>query len=276
MTNRWIPVVLVTFIVGVIPSCLFPSLDWLSTRTVDAGALSPAVDAAGADSEAALDGSGCPGHEEPRAVRVDAELCIDATEVTRGQYARFIAHADAAALQLPAGCGPNLNLTPGEWSTHQVPADAPVVFVDWCQAFAYCAWAGKRMCGRLGGGSTPFDRANDATASQWFLACSSSGQRAFPYGSSFERSTCNTNGAAGGPSAVGSSTSCTTPAGALDMSGNVYEWEDSCRDEAPVPACHIRGGSWGSDGEGASCAFTGLEQLRTLQGPDIGIRCCSP
>jgi sulfatase modifying factor 1 len=119
--------------------------------------------------------------------------CIDATEVTNGQYAEFLdadpllSHPPAS---LPEGCGfktsyePDGGLAAGR-STY------PVTYVDWCDAFAYCAWAGKRLCGAINGDANPCDALEDATTSLWYNACSKGGTQAYPYGESYSATTCN-------------------------------------------------------------------------------------
>src|SRR5262249_40663852 len=112
------------------------------------------------------------------------------------------------------------------------PADRPVHAVDWCDAFAYCAWAGKRLCGRIAGGSVDPTFGTDlASESEWYNACSRGGQHAYPYGDTYDPRACNglEYGAGTGPQLpVGSLSSCTGGfAGLFDMSGNVSEWEDS-------------------------------------------------
>jgi hypothetical protein len=64
--------------------------------------------------------------------------------------------------------------------------------VDWCDARAYCQWAGKRLCGRPGGGSAPFDELASPTASEWYFACSRGGKRPYPYGLTFQDWACAT------------------------------------------------------------------------------------
>jgi hypothetical protein len=45
-----------------------------------------------------------------------------------------------------------------------------VVYVDWCGAYAYCAWAGKHLCGAIGGGPTPYSHETDPTLYEAFAA----------------------------------------------------------------------------------------------------------
>jgi len=79
-----------------------------------------------------------------------------------------------------------------------------------------------------------------------------------------------------------------------DLSGNVYEWEDSCYDTIHLdlsgnaikgsPACYVRGGAFDSYGmsgysgifsEGMKCREGGADR-RAATEPDVGFRCCSP
>ena len=120
--------------------------------------------------------------------RVDGgSYCVDATEVTKRMYEQFLAASPSAANQ-PAGC---------EWnSTYGPPGpgpggpDLPATYVDWCDAHAYCAWAGKRLCGAIEGGSLPFDEAAQSNQSQWYMACSRGGELDFPYGDYSDSTAC--------------------------------------------------------------------------------------
>src|SRR5262249_6416251 len=76
-------------------------------------------------------------------------FCIDATEVTNGAYKAFLAASPDPSAQ-PAFCGWNTDYSP---SSFYGPDDHPVVYVDWCDAYAYCEAAGKRLCGAIGGGA---------------------------------------------------------------------------------------------------------------------------
>jgi hypothetical protein len=91
--------------------------------------------------------------------------CIDSTEVTNAHYAAFLAMSPTPSSGWPA---------PVDQGRH------PVTFVDWCDAFAFCRWAGKRLCGKIGdGANAPADLAN-AAKSQWFNACTAGGTKAYP------------------------------------------------------------------------------------------------
>lgn len=159
---------------------------------------------------------------DPQADPSSSEYCASKTTFAPG-YVKKDYYSD----DHPDGCRPD--------NTHYDPVahgDLPVVCVDWCDAVAYCRWAGKRLCGRIGGGRF-FGSANDdfqnPNVSQWFNACSNGGTTAFPYGNEWVTGACN----AGPDTApVGQTPGCHGAAspfdGVFDMSGNVAEWEDNC------------------------------------------------
>lgn len=203
--------------------------------------------------------------------------CIDSTEVTNEDYAAFIATSPQATAQ-PAEClwntgfYPSLGLPSGK-ETH------PVVGVDWCDARAYCAWAGKHLCGKIGGGPNLYADAADATKSQWFAACSADATRAFPYGDTYAASTCNGwDYGLAHAIPVGAASACEGGyPGVMDMSGNVWEWEDSCTAATgSSDECRLRGGSFYFDASGLGCTSVNYTlPLRNTQSEAVGFRCCA-
>jgi formylglycine-generating enzyme required for sulfatase activity len=218
----------------------------------------------------------CPGSAGPPSVRVTSSrgsFCIDATEVTNDDYAKFLA-APRATDFVPDICDGDSSLTPSNaWPAAAGAGRDPVGFVDWCDADAYCAWAGKALCAGLDG--APAD-AQDPTNSRWSLACGGASTRAFPYGDSYAPGTCNDSAPSGGIAAVASHAACVGGyAGLFDMSGNVAEWEDACtRSGKDFGQCAVRGGAFDSAPAGLACASRTL-QSRTTTAANIGFRCCS-
>jgi sulfatase modifying factor 1 len=245
-------------------SCSLRDLEYLGpASTADVGAVSDAIDAADV-----ADANACP----PRMVRVDS-YCIDATEVIERDYAAFLeAKKGNTSGQHPA-CASNTSFDPDPTLFPRVPT-GPVRGIDWCDAHAYCAWAGKRLCGKIGGGSVPTLAKDDPEVSQWYRACSRAGARAFPYGDTYDPTACRTKQS--GSVIAGSMTTCEGGyPGIFDMSGNVWEWEDSCDDKGE---CLLRGGGWPQEGIAAGCAHNGVsyQSPRTEASADRGIRCCTP
>jgi formylglycine-generating enzyme required for sulfatase activity len=191
-------------------------------------------------------------------VLVSGGYGIDATEVTRSQYEAWLATAPSAAGQ-PAFCSSwNSTFAPNQTCMNGSSvcqgagcAKHPQVCVDWCDAQAYCAASGKRLCGKIGGGSNSIWDHMDATKSQWHNACVSDGtNNAYPYGSTYSPAECNGFEAGKGTTVpAGSLTGCQSSVagfqGVYDLSGNVWEWEDSCAaTSGPQDACRPRGGSF--------------------------------
>jgi sulfatase modifying factor 1 len=223
----------------------------------------------------------CGGTAGPALVKVGA-FCIDSTEVTNHHYADFLATKPDVAAQ-PPSCSFNTSFTPGaSWPVSANKINDPVVNVNWCDAYAYCAFAGKRLCGAIGGGPSALASLADKNVDQWFVACSASGASAFPYGSKYVSGKCNDlEGRSGGTRPVGTYPGCegATP-GVFDMAGNAFEWEDACSvSVGPSDSCTLRGGSWQFSGaQNGVCAayFSDYVVKRSEFFNDTGFRCCSP
>jgi sulfatase modifying factor 1 len=226
--------------------------------------------------------AGCPtGLAGPRLVEIPAPqggtYCMDATEVTNAQYAQFV-----TAKGTDGGTDVSGQDTWCTWNTTYTPSlgwpatgkDAyPVVWVDWCDACAYCKWAGKHLCGKIGGEANLYADYADATKSEWFNACSKGGTQTYPYGSAYSGSACNGNSAA---FSVGSTAMCEGGyAGLFDLSGNVTEWEDSCNGTTGTyDACRLRGGSLFSNDPALACGSDYGIGPRDLGNDYVGFRCC--
>jgi formylglycine-generating enzyme required for sulfatase activity len=193
-------------------------------------------------------------------------FCIDRTEVTRADYAAFVAQVTAP------GFGPECS-----WKVALSPpagaSDAhPAVELDWCDADAYCRWAGKRLCG-----PRSMEPATVETGGEWHQAYGGAGR--WPYGGEYQPWRCNL---ADYPHPDGLSKAlpveepadCTGAiAGLLNMSGNVAEWVDRCDAYAGAnDTCKTRGNSYvdGVSGPNVNCWLT-----RDSRAPTVGVRCCS-
>jgi sulfatase modifying factor 1 len=218
------------------------------------------------------------------------EVCIDATEVTNAQYAVFWT-AKAAGRDIagqPLFCAWNDTFTPDHagapWPFRAGTESRPVVNVDWCDAFAFCKWAGKRLCGGLSGVAlTSWADAGDGSRSQWGYACTGGGARKFPYGAAYDARVCNTGKPLESVSTVedvGSHPGCRTEAGVFDLSGNVEEWVDDCATSAgPTDLCAIVGQSSFQDPNGDpdfSCLGSAYTDARNVAYELRGFRCCAP
>ena len=246
--------------------------------TPDAAA-GPKAGAAGSGSAGAGGASGkaggaphkCPeGLPGPPLVEVTfpdgAAYCIDATEVTQAQYHDFASAKKGDMAGQPEVCVFNKSWVPEVMGPEQPAgcpkgyyepgqnADLPMVCTNWCQAKAYCEWAGKRLCRAAGGGKVDAKSPEGATdpRSEWYNACTQRGKTRYPYGDTYDAAKCYFNGK--GPDWFPAA--ATSPLVAdchgteppfdrlLNMSGNVGEWEDSCDfPELGDRLCRLRGGS---------------------------------
>jgi len=264
---------------------------WLALALLAAAAPGCALDYDGlsggcvAGCDAGCVGSGCSGADAcagtagPLPVRValsDRSFCIDSTEVTNAQYAQFLAAKGADTSGQPEICSWNTSYEPLDWSAAD-DAELPVTKVDWCDAYAFCRWAGKELCGSIEGGAHSPEQMNDPTVSAWFAACSRGGERTFPYGASYQAGAC-VDGSIDHLAHAKSLASCEGGyQGLFDLSGNVEEWVDACdatsgRDDG----CLARGGNFSDGEQRLRCESTSDDlQPRNVREAWRGFRCCS-
>ncbi len=233
---------------------------------------------------------GPPMVELPRANNAGT-FSIDSTEVTRGQYEVFLKQLP------PAGGFPNFcsfkawspaSFTPDSGCMAQASVSAsgpgslyktPVVCVDFCDAFAYCQWAGKTLCGgtTMNPPNAPWDKLDDVNVNAWTSACTANGAAAYPYGPTYVPGQCNDQVL--GREEVGARAKCHSVKPGYDalrdMSGNVAEWTDACHPVSPMDECAVRGGDFGASEDALSCVPSNPEYFsRDAVADFIGFRCC--
>lgn len=170
--------------------------------------------------------------ERPRhSVRL-ARFAIDRLEVSRAAYGLCV---QAGACDAPQ-----------EIAARFDDPRQPVVGVSWSDARSYCAWAGGRL----------------PTEEEWEKAARGTDARTYAWGNdppTPDRAVFGRDDATGAPDPVGSHPTGAGPYGALDLTGNVWEWTESPYD--PYAYRH--------PARPATCE-TALEALRDLR--DRGIR----
>ncbi len=230
---------------------------------------------------------GCPQGMVVAPIQGMGSYCIDATEVSYGQYQLFY-DANPATMDQDAFCKSwNVNWTPSDnWPQPPVNANNPVTNVNWCQAAAYCKYVGHHLCGQIGSvAAVPVSIASfaDFHQDQWYNACTADGTNVYPYSSSnYRPAACNgidsVDGGSPGPQSPSNLQGCLGgETGLLEMSGNVAEWENACDGTTGnSDNCLIRGGSYLDGATKLRCDSGGtpVSQPRDYQGPDVGFRCC--
>jgi formylglycine-generating enzyme required for sulfatase activity len=251
-------------------TCDVPTMDDVADAEVDAAA---EVDATIDPCRVVSNG--------PKGIFIAASnaYCIDETEVTNGDYAKFVAsQSDAGTVQQPIFCSWNTTFRPNDagWP-HPGYDQFPVSQVDWCDAWSYCKWANKRLCGKIGVGDLADVFATDPDRAQWYRACAGTGRSPYPYGTSYDARRCN--GVDNVPPQlfeVKWFKDCQGhEPGLFDMSGNVYEWIDVCESVTGASdSCRTAGGAFNSPSYELACDFRAVLP-RNNTTPNVGFRCCT-
>ncbi|MEZ4220362.1 MAG: SUMF1/EgtB/PvdO family nonheme iron enzyme [Polyangiaceae bacterium] len=215
----------------------------------------------------------CPQGKGPVMIDV-GPFCIDSTEVTQKQYKDFLDTVTGPDPKWPA-CSTIPTVVHSAEACFTQP-DHPVVCVNWCAANAYCAWAGKRLCGKVGGGALPPANFGIPWENEWGYACTQGAKTKYPWGDQ-PAANCNTDNCAPATcsGAVTSMPSCRgvqTPYDLIfDQIGNVAEWINSCDSNS----CWTGGGA-GSEAQ-VDCTTTPKNTINmsftTVK--TVGIRCCA-
>jgi formylglycine-generating enzyme required for sulfatase activity len=204
---------------------------------------------------------------------------IDKYEVTNSQYAMCVE---------AGGCTPPFdtnNYTYEKYYGNPDFSNYPVVWVSWFQARAYCEWAGRRL----------------PTEAEWEKASRGTNGQKYPWGNdpvsgeranfcdiNCTRSIANPRYNDGYPDTapVGSYPAGASPYGAMDMSGNVWEWVSSLiqpypydatdgREDLDAPGERAwRGGPW-SNGFWWMRSSVRYRSIPDYRWYNLGIRCAS-
>jgi formylglycine-generating enzyme required for sulfatase activity len=164
---------------------------------------------------------------------------IDKYEVTNKRYKRFI---DATGYKVPWSQDPAVAAYAWNWQKRMYPegkGDDPVVLINWEDAVAFCAWAGKSL----------------PSEAQWEKAARGANGKSYPWGNAWETAKANTSESGVKQTAPsGSFKADVSEYGVNDLAGNVSEWVEEWF--APYPGNPmtnyeernkykiLRGGSW--------------------------------
>ena len=247
------------------------------------------------------------------------DYCIDQWPATYGEYKEFLRAKGRRFGDQPSGCEWNKDYGPhSTYETYgcddcptstcgpaidEVDPGRAVQCIDWCDAWAFCAWSGKRLCGLRGAQrgkvssiELPPDNYDNAEArnrvidkstctpdSEWFNVCSQGGTSKYPYGNAYEAGTCADEEKLAFDSTVAPPVSdtarnqCHGTQSPYDqvygVSGSVPQWLNICFDFPGF--CAIQGNPERSY-QSSSCEGShGLMFVIPTANSYAGVRCCA-
>lgn len=225
--------------------------------------------------------------------------CIDEREAVYAEYKQFLGAKGTDPSGQPPECShnesfvPRLNeeeppyeyadCAPEQWLIDTEP-DRAVNCVDFCDAWAFCDWAGKRLCGLRGADPSKISKIDGdldlvarSTDSEWFLVCSQNDSTKYPYGDAYQPGVCidQTKVQAEGDQALTvrdtAGNECrgqSAPySNVYNMSGSIRQWVNVC-----AGGCFSMGGT--AAGESVACDASNLGTSLSANF-QIGIRCCA-
>ncbi|MCE7948774.1 MAG: formylglycine-generating enzyme family protein [Chloroflexi bacterium CFX4] len=203
-------------------------------------------------------------------------LWLDLTPVTNAAYAKFVADGGYRQRELWTAAGwawreKGSVIAPQNYDGFTAP-NQPRVGISWYEVWAFAAWRGGRL----------------PTEAEWEWAARGPENRVYPWGNSFvdDLEYVIYHGNSGGkthPVGEGIRIKGAAWCGALDMSGNVWEWVSSVYEPYPYRADDgretrdgtdsrgLRGGSWYYDRGDARAAFRSRPDP-DFRGFNLGVR----
>jgi formylglycine-generating enzyme required for sulfatase activity len=207
--------------------------------------------------------------ESPQHMLTLAAFEIAQVPVTNALYMPFVAATGAHPPISWRGATPPEHL-----------ADHPVVDVSWADANTFCEWLSRELATANHQPATTDQELESSVVgrqssvvfrlpseAEWERAARGTDGRTFPWGNIWDASRANTrDGGRGGTSPIGAYAGGASPAGCLDMAGNVWQWTASLdalypylpgdgREDPGAPGRRIlRGGCYANPYGYARCA----------------------
>lgn len=142
----------------------------------------------------------------------------------------------------------------------------PVTRVTWYGAKMYCRYRSRQE-------ALTEDSYRLPTEAEWEKAARGELGRIYPWGNIWMREYCNTRESGKRETTVIEQyiDTSSSPCGAVDMAGNVWEWTDGFFEKAS-DLRGLRGGSWDYDAAAARCAVRD-RLFPSSRGINVGFRC---
>jgi hypothetical protein len=186
----------------------------------------------------------------PNKIPVDLDdFYIDKFPVTNAEYKKFKEHKRP------------WRRSPRGWKGGRYPEDKPddpVTGVSFAEAKAYASWAKKRL----------------PTEAEWEKAARGTHGSEYPWGNRFDPYKCNTK-----ESGINETTPVSkyptgrSPYGAIDMSGNVWEWVDEWYGVFKPNEKVTKGGCYKYNRDFATCAYRDSHDMNGGRNTTVGFRC---